>query len=66
MKDANWLKSQFDFPLVPTNMEGVYTLPPLPDSLDLKNRQRRDPAAAWIAFASPAARRPSCRCGRVE
>jgi len=36
MKDANWLKSQFAFPLVPTNMEGVYTLPPLPDSLNLK------------------------------
>ncbi|MGO9604864.1 MAG: G1 family glutamic endopeptidase [Candidatus Binataceae bacterium] len=36
MKDENWLKTQFPFPLVRTNMEGVYTIPPLPDDLDLK------------------------------
>src|ERR1035438_8811896 len=36
MKDEKWLKSQFPFPLIPTNMEGVYTSPSLPDDLDLK------------------------------
>src|SRR5271157_3065747 len=36
MKDEKWLKNQFPFPLIATNMEGVYTTPPLPDDLDLK------------------------------
>jgi Peptidase A4 family len=36
MKDENWLKSQFAFPLVPTNVDGVYTTPPPPGDLDLK------------------------------
>jgi hypothetical protein len=35
-KDDNWLKTQFPFHLVRSNMEGVYTIPPLPDNLDLK------------------------------
>ncbi|MGO9520161.1 MAG: G1 family glutamic endopeptidase [Candidatus Korobacteraceae bacterium] len=36
MKDEDWLKTQFAFPLVRTNVEGVYTTPPPPDYLDLK------------------------------
>jgi hypothetical protein len=36
MKDDDWLKTQFPFPLVRTNMADVYTTPPLPDDLDLK------------------------------
>lgn len=37
MKDEQWLESQFSFPLMATNMEGVYTTPPLPDDFDLKS-----------------------------
>src|SRR5580700_10272192 len=36
MKNEDWLKAQFAFPLVPTNVEGVYTTQPLPGDLDLK------------------------------
>jgi hypothetical protein len=36
MKDEKWLQTQFPFPLIPTNIEGVYTTLPLPDDLDLK------------------------------
>ncbi len=36
MEDEDWLRTQFAFPLVRTNVEGVYTTQPLPDDLDLK------------------------------
>lgn len=36
MKIDERLRSQFAFPLVPTNVEGVFTTPPLPDDLDLR------------------------------
>ncbi len=35
MKIDERLRSQFAVPLVPTNVDGVYTMPPLPDDLDL-------------------------------
>jgi hypothetical protein len=36
MEDGDWLRTRFAFPLVPTNVEGIYTTQPLPDDLDLK------------------------------
>jgi hypothetical protein len=33
MKDTKWLSGQFPFPLIPTNIEDVYTTPALPDDL---------------------------------